>query len=61
MQPFLQLSPVAVVIEEVRAVLFYGRWPNWWLLAGHLVLAGVIAWLGCAWFLKTRKGFADVL
>jgi lipopolysaccharide transport system permease protein len=61
MQPFLQLSPIAVVIEEARAVLFYGRWPNWWLLGAHLVFAGVIAWLGCAWFLKTRKGFADVL
>ena len=31
------------------------------LYRGHLVLASVIAWLGCAWFLKTRKGFADVL
>ncbi len=61
LQPFLQFSPIAVVIEETRAVLFYGRWPNWGLLAGHLILAGYVAWLGCAWFLKTRKGFADVL
>ena len=27
----------------------------------YLAVSAVIAWLGFAWFQKTRKGFADVL
>lgn len=54
-------SPLAVAIDEARAALFYKRWPTWWLLGVHILLGFVIAWLGCAWFMKTRKGFADVV
>jgi lipopolysaccharide transport system permease protein len=31
------------------------------LLAVYYVATAFIAWLGFAWFQKTRKGFADVL
>ncbi|GAD20700.1 ABC-type polysaccharide/polyol phosphate export systems, permease component [Acidovorax sp. MR-S7] len=58
---FLYLNPITVVIEQVRAVIYVGNSPNFYLLAMYWVMAFVIAWLGFAWFQKTRKGFADVL
>ncbi|MFN0138396.1 MAG: ABC transporter permease [Phycisphaerae bacterium] len=61
LRPFLLVSPIAVTIEEARGVLFENRWPTWWLLGVQLVIGGVVAWLGCSFFRKTRKGFADVL
>lgn len=57
----LFLNPLTPVIEEVRAVLFFGRAPDFALLAVYGVATFVLAWLGFAWFQKTRRGFADVL
>ncbi len=60
-QGWLQLNPLAFIIEEGRKVLVFGQLPNF----GHwsiLMSAGMlVAWCGFAWFQKTRKGFADVL
>lgn len=55
------LNPMAPVTENFRRVLLWGElpsWPGtlWWILA-----TGAILMLGYAWFIKTRKGFADVL
>jgi lipopolysaccharide transport system permease protein len=58
---FLLLNPLAAPIEEARDILFWGKVPNIsvWLI--YLIGAFLIAWLGFAWFQKTRKGFSDVL
>jgi lipopolysaccharide transport system permease protein len=55
------LNPLTPSIEQVRAVLFWGNLPDFGLLGLSLVGAALTAWLGFAWFQKTRKGFADVL
>ena len=60
-RPLLYLSPVTPVVEMAREVLFWGRQPDFGLLAVSYVVACIVAWLGFAWFQKTRKGFADVL
>jgi lipopolysaccharide transport system permease protein len=57
----LQVNPLAPAIEQAREVLFWGHAPNWILLAIYLAASALIAWLGFAWFQKTRKGFADVI
>jgi len=57
----LYLNPLTPAIEQVRAVLYWGQTPNFLLLLGSLLISGFVAWLGFAWFQKTRKGFADVL
>lgn len=57
----LYLNPLTTIIEQTRGVLFWGEMPNLMLLGLWWVVALVIAWLGFAWFQKTRKGFADVL
>lgn len=57
----LLLNPLTPVIEQARDVLFWGRAPDMSLLAIYLIFSLLVAWLGFAWFQKTRKGFADVL
>jgi lipopolysaccharide transport system permease protein len=55
------LNPFASILDMSKAALFYGVEPDWVRL-GELTLAGwVVAWLGFAWFMKTKRGFADVL
>ncbi len=60
-QNWLFLNPLTFFIEEARNVLIWGKIPDWagWGISFLASLA--IAWLGFAWFQKTRKGFADVL
>lgn len=55
------LNPLAIVIEMVRGVLYFGEMPEFTMLGLYWVVALVVAWLGFALFQKTRKGFADVL
>jgi lipopolysaccharide transport system permease protein len=57
----LYLNPITPSIEMMRDVLYWGKSPNYTFLAGTIALAAMIAWVGFAWFQKTRKGFADVL
>ena len=57
----LLLNPLTPVIEQARDVLFWGKVPDMTILSIYLLMTAFIAWLGFAWFQKTRKGFADVL
>lgn len=57
----LYMNPLTPVIEQMRDILFWGKAPNFAMLSIYLISTSLIAWLGFAWFQKTRKGFADVL
>lgn len=61
MQSWMQLNPLTFIIEQSRAVLVRGNNPDWGGLLLYTLVATLVAWLGFAWFQKTRKGFADVL
>ena len=58
---YLFLNPLTFVIEQARAVTLYGQLPDWSGLVIYYMLASIVAWAGLMWFMKTRKGFADVL
>lgn len=60
-RPLLYMNPLTPVIEQTRDVLFWGKAPDFAMLGIYLIATSIIAWLGFAWFQKTRKGFADVL
>jgi lipopolysaccharide transport system permease protein len=60
-QPIIMANPMTFIIEQAREVLVWGHLPNWLGLGAYSLAALVVAWLGFAWFQKTRKGFADVL
>ena len=60
-QQLLLLNPLAVYMQSFRDLLYFGRLPQPASFILNLLVAGLVAVLGFAWFQKTRKGFADVL
>jgi lipopolysaccharide transport system permease protein len=57
----MQISPLTLIIEQTRDVMIWGKGLDWHAWTIYTALAAANAWLGFAWFQKTRKGFADVL
>jgi lipopolysaccharide transport system permease protein len=58
---WLFLNPVTLIIEELRAVLFDGRPPDWPALGLYTLVALLILFLGYALFRRLRPAFADVM
>ena len=61
LQFWMGLNPLTLIIEQVRAVLLLGQWPEWGALGLYGFVAGAFAVLAATFFQLTRKGFADVL
>lgn len=57
----LYFNPLTPIIEQARDILYWGHSPDLVMLSIFWAVTITIAWLGFAWFQKTRKGFADVL
>jgi lipopolysaccharide transport system permease protein len=57
----LALNPLATAADQAREALIFGRPPAWEALGAALLGSWAVAWFGLAWFLRTRRGFADVL
>ena len=47
-----------VVVDIRKSSPTFGRWVG---LGKYTLAVTLVAWMGYAWFQKTRKGFADVL
>jgi len=60
-QNWLLLNPLTFPIEQSRAVLLWGRLPDWGTLFAYWLGSFGVAYLGFWWFQRTRNGFADVL
>jgi len=60
-RPWMMANPLTFIIEQTREVLIWGHAPDWVGLVRYSLVSIVVAWVGFAWFQKTRKGFADVL
>ena len=58
---FIELNPISPAIEQIREVLFFGTVPDLQMAFVYWISSFAVAFLGFAWFQKTRKGFADVL
>jgi lipopolysaccharide transport system permease protein len=54
-------NPLAPVVENARRVILWGQLPSFPELAAWLVVTAGIMMLGYAWFVKTKKAFADVI
>ncbi len=62
LQPYvLWLNPLTIIVEQLRAVLLFGQFPNWQLLGLYSVGAFAMLFLGMWLFKRTRNGFADVI
>jgi lipopolysaccharide transport system permease protein len=60
-QIYLMANPMTFIIEEIRKILIWGKFPNWIGLSIYLIIAIFTLQIGFVWFQKTRKGFADVI
>lgn len=60
-QKLLFLNPLTIVIEQTRDTLYWAKELDYQALGVYSLISLAVAWLGFAWFQKTRKGFADVL
>jgi lipopolysaccharide transport system permease protein len=60
-KPLVMANPTTFIIEQARAVLVWGRMPDWVGLGIYSLASIFLAWCGFWWFQKTRSGFADVL
>ncbi|MDZ4785469.1 MAG: ABC transporter permease [bacterium] len=55
------VNPIGYVVEDIRKVVLWGETPDWnWLILG-LIIGSITAIFGYLWFIKTKKGFADVI
>lgn len=61
LRPLYRLNPLTSIIENTRAVVVFGRYPDWRHVLPLTVLTFLAALFSYAWFQRTRKGFADVL
>jgi lipopolysaccharide transport system permease protein len=60
-QPYLYLNPFCPILEGSRRALFEAQLPDWGPLALVTGIAWLTAWMGYAWFMRTKSSFADVL
>lgn len=61
LQIVMRMNILTVFIENGRFTLLAGRWPDWWSLAIAFAISALIMQGGYAWFMKTKRGFADVV
>jgi lipopolysaccharide transport system permease protein len=57
----LLLNPLAVFVEESRRVLLQRSWPVWSWLPLNYAVCTVVFIFGYYAFMKTKRGFADVI
>lgn len=57
----VNLNPLISILEESRRTLMWGLYPNWEWLLSACIGSIVIMMLGYAWFMRTKKAFADVI
>jgi lipopolysaccharide transport system permease protein len=60
-QAVFAVNPLALAVDQAREALVFGRWPSAVAIGLALVGGWAFAWLGLAFFARTRRGFADVV
>jgi len=56
-----RVNPMTPVVEGARNVLVLGKGPDWQALGLTLALGLLVMQFGYAWFVKSKRGFSDVL
>lgn len=58
---FVEMNPLAVLVDEARNAALLGRAPAWGRLAAIFVAGIAVAIAGYAFFMRSKRGFADVI
>lgn len=57
----VHLNPLAIIVENGRRVMIWGEAPEWIPLALLTVFAYLVMQFGYAFYMKSKRGLADVL
>lgn len=60
-RPVVLLNPLTAILTNFRQILLWGEMPDWTMWGWWMFGSALVAWAGYTWFMKTKKGFADVL
>ena len=58
---YCQINPIAMFVQDARRVVLWGQMPNWLWFGMYFFVSIAVFTLGFAWFMKSKKAFADVL
>ena len=58
---FIRLNPLSSIVENFRRLILWGTLPSWFGWLSWTILTTTIMILGYAWFMKTKKAFADII
>lgn len=58
---FFDLNPLAALVDDARSVVLLGRAPAWGRFGAVFAAGIVVAASGYAFFMRTKRGFADVI
>jgi lipopolysaccharide transport system permease protein len=58
---WMRLSPLAIYVEQIRALVVFGQWPDWGRFAWATTFSMATLWFGWWWFRRTKGAFADVV
>ncbi|MGE3109949.1 MAG: ABC transporter permease [Phycisphaerales bacterium] len=57
----IMMNPLTLIVLNSRRTLLWGELPDWTQVAALNALGLVVLVLGYAWFVKSKRGLADVL
>ena len=57
----VRLNPLTAVVEDTRRTVLWSQLPAWETLGRTALGSAAFMLLGYAWFMKTKKAFADVI
>lgn len=61
LRPWIRINPLTSAVDNFRRVILWGLPPEWGELLAWLLASGLVLLFGYAWFMKAKKGFADVI
>jgi lipopolysaccharide transport system permease protein len=61
LQTYCRINPIAIYIQDARRVVLLGKLPDWPWFFGGLAISLLVFAVGYAGFMKSKRGFADVL
>jgi lipopolysaccharide transport system permease protein len=60
-QKILYLNPLTFIVNHFRRVILFGQMPDWGQFLAITLFTGLVCMAGYAWFMKSKKAFADVV
>ncbi len=57
----LYMNPLTFIVNHFRRAVLFGQMPDWGEYLVMVLMTGLVCMLGYAWFIKSKKTFADVV